>query len=101
MGHPAQRQEREHMGKCWAAGALLAFSLMWVMLLSPLAWASGRMPGDTAGESLTEERPPAAEIRGDGDDLVLVEIVEFAGSLEAMRAVMAEDVPAEDRDVAC
>lgn len=101
MGYPARRQEREHMGKCWAAGALLAFSLMWVMLLSPLAWASGRMPGDTAGESLTEERPPAAEIRGDGDDLVLVEIVEFAGSLEAMRAVMAEDVPAEDRDVAC
>lgn len=88
------------MGKRWTAGVLLALSLLWVGSASPLADArsgtaegpEGVLPAETPEEALQEET---------AENPALEEITEPPGSLAELRAVPAEDVPAEGRDAAC
>lgn len=88
------------MGKRWTAGVLLALSLLWVGSASPLADArsgtaegpEGVLPAETPEEALQEET---------AENPALEEITEPPGSLAELRAVSAEDVPAEGRDAAC
>ncbi len=94
-------------GKRWAAGALLALSLLWVGSASPLADAQGR-----AADS-REEPAPAAVLAGAPAEavpehpeetvsgLVLTEIAEPPGSLTELRAAEVGRVPEEGRDAAC
>ncbi len=88
------------MGKRWAAGALLALSLLWVCSASPLADARGRAAdGEGALAELPAEAPPEETEEAAG--LALEEIAEPAGSLAELRAVNPGEVPAEGRDAAC
>ncbi len=92
------------MGKRWAAGALLALTLLWAGSSAPPADASGRAakageeasPAETAEKNATRE-----EAAREGEALVLEEIAEPAGSLAELRAADPGEVPAEGRDAAC
>lgn len=87
------------MGKRWAAGALLALSLLLVGSASPLADARGGAAEDPE-EDLPAEIPEEAPAENLEEDLTLEEIAVPAGSLAELRALPAEDVPAEGRDAA-
>lgn len=87
------------MGKRWTAGVLLALSLLWVGSASPLADARGGAAGSRE-EALPAEIPAEAPREETAEDLALEEIAEPPGSLAELRAVPAEDVPAEGRDAA-
>ena len=75
------------MGKRWAAGALLALSLLWAVSASALTGPRGR--SDKTVLPLAEEA------------LLPVETEEPGGSLAELRAIAPGDVPAEERDAAC
>ena len=103
------------MGKRWMAAALAALALAGVAAAAPLAGASGKSAGRGNASPAGEKKaaPPetgviesglAGEtitVADAGDDYVLVEIAESAGSLEEMRAAAVSGVAAEDRDAAC
>ena len=93
------------MKKRWAAGALLALSLLWAVSASALAGARERTERGAeaplaetapAGEAIAEETAAGAE-----DGLVLIEGAGPGGNLEDMRAVGVTGVSAEERDTAC
>ena len=87
------------MGKRWTAGVLLALSLLWVGAASPLADARGGITGGRE-EILPAETPAEAPREETAEALTLEEIAESPGSLAELRAIPAEDVPAEGRDAA-
>ena len=85
------------MGKRWALGVLVTLALFGAVSASPLARAERRTARDEEilPEVLTEEAPAEPET-----GLISVEAVEIPDSLEDLRALEAEDVPAEGRDAA-
>ena len=78
------------MGKRWAAGALLALSLLWACSSTPPADARGRTAD---GEGALAELPETAEPEETGGPA--------PEELAELRAVNPGEVPAEGRDAAC
>lgn len=99
--------ERKAMGKRWAAGALLALSLVWAVSASPLAGARERTAGGAESRAAVPAEPEAGEVLAvteiaepAGEALAVTEITEMAGSLGDMRSVRVAGVPAEGLDAA-
>lgn len=83
------------MGRRWTAAALLALSLLWVGVASPLADAAGRTARDG------EARPAAAPGAQREDRPAPEEIAPPSESLAELRSVEVGEVRAEGRDAAC
>ncbi len=85
------------MGKRWAAGALLALALFG--LVSSPAWGRTAKAGTAVmADALPQEGMAKAPAEETPEGLVALEILESAGSLEDMRAIAVEGIPAESGD---